>query len=165
MFSPYKFTYIDYNYLLSLTEERMILCLFIETLWTTVSPGSSVRGILQARILEWVAVPSSRGLPNPRIELPSCAAPALQADSLPLSPEGSTSSFRPIQFYPTLRKPFLVPTSWLSPSSIRFLKTGVYTFVSTCLLDICFSTLGSGFCSSIPLNSFKHCLAKGHQLW
>ena len=24
-------------------------------------PGSSVRGILQARILEWVAVPSSRG--------------------------------------------------------------------------------------------------------
>ena len=26
--------------------------------------GSSVRGILQARILEWVAVPFSRGLPN-----------------------------------------------------------------------------------------------------
>ena len=25
-------------------------------------PGSSVRGILQARILEWVAVPSSRGI-------------------------------------------------------------------------------------------------------
>ena len=24
-------------------------------------PGSSVRGILQARILEWVAIPSSRG--------------------------------------------------------------------------------------------------------
>ena len=31
-------------------------------------PGSSVRGILQAGILEWVAVPSSRGLPHPRIE-------------------------------------------------------------------------------------------------
>ena len=29
-------------------------------------PGSSVRGILQARILEWVAVPSSRGSPWPR---------------------------------------------------------------------------------------------------
>ena len=25
------------------------------------SPGSSVRGILQARILEWVTMPSSRG--------------------------------------------------------------------------------------------------------
>ena len=24
-------------------------------------PGSSVRGILQARVLEWVAMPSSRG--------------------------------------------------------------------------------------------------------
>ena len=25
------------------------------------SPGSSVRGILQARILEWIAIPFSRG--------------------------------------------------------------------------------------------------------
>ena len=25
------------------------------------SPGSSVRGVLQARMLEWVAMPSSRG--------------------------------------------------------------------------------------------------------
>ena len=29
-------------------------------------PGSSVRGILQARILEWVAVPFSRGSSPPR---------------------------------------------------------------------------------------------------
>ena len=29
-------------------------------------PGSSVHGILQARILEWVATSSSRGLPDPR---------------------------------------------------------------------------------------------------
>ena len=29
-------------------------------------PGSSVHGILQARILEWVAMPSSRGSPGPR---------------------------------------------------------------------------------------------------
>ena len=28
--------------------------------------GSSVRGILQARILEWVAMPSSRGASQPR---------------------------------------------------------------------------------------------------
>ena len=32
------------------------------TLWTVCSPpGSSVYGILQARILEWVAMPSSKG--------------------------------------------------------------------------------------------------------
>ena len=29
-------------------------------------PGPSVHGILQARILEWVAVPSSRGSSSPR---------------------------------------------------------------------------------------------------
>ena len=29
---------------------------------------SSVHGILQARILEWVAIPFSRGLPKPGIE-------------------------------------------------------------------------------------------------
>ena len=48
-------------------------------------PGSSVHGIFQARILEWVAIPFSRDLPNPRIEPSS----ALQADSSPLSHEGS----------------------------------------------------------------------------
>ena len=29
-------------------------------------PGSSVHGILQARILEWVAIPFSRGSSQPR---------------------------------------------------------------------------------------------------
>ena len=35
-------------------------------------PGSSVHGILQARILEWVAIPFSRGssLPRDRIQVP-----------------------------------------------------------------------------------------------
>ena len=31
-----------------------------------VTPGSSVHGILQARTLDWVAMPSSRGPPQPR---------------------------------------------------------------------------------------------------
>ena len=43
-------------------------------------PVSSVHGILQSRILEWVAMPFSRGSSNPGIEPRS---PALQADSLP----------------------------------------------------------------------------------
>ena len=42
-------------------------------------PGSSVHGVLQARILVWVAIPFSRGLPAPGIEPGS---PALQAASL-----------------------------------------------------------------------------------
>ena len=42
-------------------------------------PGPSVRGIVQARILEWVAIPSPGDLPGAGIEPGS---PALQADSL-----------------------------------------------------------------------------------
>ena len=48
-------------------------------------PGSSVLGILQARILERVAIPSPGDLPNPGIKPRS---PALQADSLPAEPLG-----------------------------------------------------------------------------
>ena len=39
-------------------------------------PGSSVHGILQARILEWVAMPSSRNRPDPGIEHASLRSPA-----------------------------------------------------------------------------------------
>ena len=37
-----------------------------DSLWPYGLPGSSVHGFLQARILEWVAVPSSRGPSWPR---------------------------------------------------------------------------------------------------
>ena len=43
-------------------------------------PGSSVHGILQAGILEWVAFPSPGDLPNPGIELESLASPALAGE-------------------------------------------------------------------------------------
>ena len=42
-------------------------------------------GILQVRILEWVALHFSRDLPNSGIETKS---PALQVDSLPTKPPG-----------------------------------------------------------------------------
>ena len=45
----------------------------------------TVHGILQARILEWVAFPFSRISSNPGIEPRS---PTLQADSLPAEPQG-----------------------------------------------------------------------------
>ena len=44
--------------------------------------GSCVHGVLQARVLEWVAMPFSRDLPDSGIEPKS---PTRQADSLPLS--------------------------------------------------------------------------------
>ena len=45
-----------------------------------------VHGILQARILEWVAFPSPGDLPSPEIEQ---RFPALQVDSLPANQQGS----------------------------------------------------------------------------
>ena len=45
----------------------------------------TVHGILQARILEWVAVAFSRGSSQPR---DGTQAPTLQADSLPAEPQG-----------------------------------------------------------------------------
>ena len=48
-------------------------------------PGSTVHGILQARILEWVAILFSRDPPNPGIEPRS---PTLQGDSVSAEPQG-----------------------------------------------------------------------------
>ena len=48
-------------------------------------PGSSIHGILHARILEWLPFPPPWDLPNPGIEPQS---PALQADSLPSESPG-----------------------------------------------------------------------------
>ena len=64
-------------------EDRMMLSVSLQlclTLWDSVDcspPGSAVHGILQAQILECVAVLSSRDLPNPRIKPPSPVSPAL----------------------------------------------------------------------------------------
>ena len=52
-------------------------------------PGSSVHAILQARMLEWVAMPSSRGSSRPRDQ--NCVSYRLlhwQVGSLPLVPFG-----------------------------------------------------------------------------
>ena len=40
-------------------------------------PGSPVHGIFQARILEWLPLPTPGDLPNPRIEPTSLVSPAL----------------------------------------------------------------------------------------
>ena len=48
-------------------------------------PGSSVHGISQARVLEWVAISFSRGSSPPRGRT---GVPAMQADSLLTEPPG-----------------------------------------------------------------------------
>jgi len=51
-------------------------------------PGSSVHGILQATILEWVTISFSKGYSQPRDQTRS---PALQADFLPSELSGKFS--------------------------------------------------------------------------
>ena len=79
-------------------------------------PGSSVHGIIQARILEWVAMPSSRGSSQPRdqthVSWGSCTAgglftsepqgkPWLYGNTLELD-KNNLISLRIIFFYKTL---------------------------------------------------------------
>ena len=59
-------------------------------------PGSSVYGIFQARVLEWVAMPFSRDLPDLGLEPRS---PTLQADSLLFELFGN-----PLDVHRTFRK-------------------------------------------------------------
>ena len=71
-----------------------LLCVLVTQLYTALCdamncspPGSSVHEISQARILQWVAIPFSRGSSQPRDEPRS---PTLQVDSLPLSHQRSS---------------------------------------------------------------------------
>ena len=57
-------------------------------------PGSSVRGISQARILEWVAISSSRGSSQFRDQTRFFCSPALQVNSSLLSHKGSPETFK-----------------------------------------------------------------------
>ena len=60
-------------------------CLTLSDSMDCSPPGFSVLGILQARILEWVAIPPPGDHPNPGVKPRS---PTLKADSLPAEPPG-----------------------------------------------------------------------------
>ena len=110
---PHPHTYTKYKTVLFLLtlhcyfnllimKVKVLLAQSCLTLHDTVDcspPGSSVHGILQARILEWVAIPSSRDLPNTGVKPRS---PTLQADSLPSEP--------PPWLTPDLRRKLIQPT-------------------------------------------------------
>ena len=61
------------------------LCLTFRDAMDCSPPGSSVHGILQARMLEWVAISFSRGSSRPGNQTQSLH---WQAGSLPLAPPG-----------------------------------------------------------------------------
>ena len=65
----------------------MVVAQWCPTLCDTMDyslPGSSVHGILEAKILKWVAIPFSRGSSRPRDRTPlSCVA----GDTFPSEPQ------------------------------------------------------------------------------
>ena len=88
-------------------------------------PGSSVHGILQARILEWVAIPFSRGSSWPRDQTHiSWVSYIVRQVPLPLAPPGKLIILRegPSQTSPSHRdaSPTCNPEalSYQSPSSL-----------------------------------------------
>ena len=79
---------------ISISHTLLLALSGLQSLWDTMDsspPGSSVRGIFQARILEWVAISFPGASARPRNKtrkgtgglLHHRRIPALQADSLP----------------------------------------------------------------------------------
>ena len=70
-------------------------------------PGSSVHGILQARTLEWVTIPFSRGSSQPR---DWSWVSALQTDSLPSEPPMKPNTCLNHKIRNTSNKPSSLPS-------------------------------------------------------
>ena len=82
-------------------QQLCYCCLVTKSCLTLCNPrdcsplGSSVHGILQARILEWIAISFSRGSSHPRDwTRVSCTGRHWQADSLPAEPPGKPRATR-----------------------------------------------------------------------
>ena len=73
-------------------------------------PGSSVRGILQARILEWAAISFCRDLPDPGIE---SGSPALAAGFLTTAPSVAVQSLSRVLL-------FVIPWTAAHQASLSF---------------------------------------------
>ena len=83
----------------SVSDSLEICVRLFATPWAVACQVPLFMGILQARILEWIAMPSSRGSSQLRVQ--THRSPSLQADSLPSEPPGNPSSPHGSQFIRT----------------------------------------------------------------
>ena len=83
-------------------------------------PGSSINGIFQARVLEWVAISFSRGSSRSiqGSNLPLLCLLHWQVDSLPLAPPGKPQIMALILFFFFLAL-ILVKTSWIGCPNLQ----------------------------------------------
>ena len=69
-------------------------------------PQSSIHGILQERILEWVAVPSTREFPDPEIKRVSLMSLALADGFFTTSPGDTCRNFNIPTWWRAAREPW-----------------------------------------------------------
>ena len=80
-------SFIQCTYFLFLCAQ---LCMTLFDPVNRSPPGSSVHGISRERILEWVAIFSSRDLPDPEIQPTSSVSPALAGRFFTAEPSGKS---------------------------------------------------------------------------
>ena len=76
-------TFLSIIYPRNMYAKSLQSCPTLCNLMDCSPPGSSVHGILQARLLEWVACPPPRDLPDPGIKPASLMSPALACRFFP----------------------------------------------------------------------------------
>ena len=112
-----------------------------------------VHGILQARILEWVAVPFSRGSSHPGIKPRS---PALQAGSLPVEPPGKSKNTG-VGLAPS---PVDLPDQKVFSSAIReapiYVCVCIYIYIFWLCWVFCYCTQAFSRCSEQRLLVAEH---------
>ena len=108
-------------------------------------PGFSFHRILQARILEWVAIPFFRNIPDPGIEPRS---PTLQADTLPSEPPGKSMDLcvHPVLFLFLMLRPYAnILVSCFYDTDVK--SACVWSLYEQCCVSIW--SIGSTQCSAL----------------
>ena len=117
-------------------KTRQVKLIHVRLFCNPKDAGSAVHGILQARIVEWVAILFSRGASGPGIDTGS---PALQVDPLLSEPPGMPMSYTKVSSL--LNDKLLKGRNWF--------HLGVSLYVSCCRVhvEICHVTeLNSTMC-------------------
>ena len=124
-------------------------------------PGSSVHGILQARILEWMAMLSSRrALPDPGMEPASLRPPALAGGFFTTSATGEASlRYIPILIFGTYERYLLWQKLFTDIIKLMRLRWGAYPGVIQVALNAATKVLLKG------KQRERDCIQRGPCVW
>ena len=140
------------------TQSRTTLCALMDC-----SPqDSSVRGILQAIILEWVAMPSSGGSSQPRDQIHMSVSPALAGGFFTTLPPGNKVVLLLLLLLSCFSGVQLCATPWTvacqAPLSMGFSRQEYWSG----LLCLVYSNRFFYLCFGLILHILFNLLASGH---